>query len=118
HGYATRVGAIHQLTHPILLAANVVVVLAEPIREVAYDWSRSRLDTGVDGQTEWAAATWRGAQAMDACRAVALADELQAHLDRGDLISVGSVYLGPDGTWADVELATRIMLADVTQRLE
>src|SRR5215211_6412229 len=49
---------------------------------------------------------------------IGLADEVQAHLERGDLAGLGPIDLGPDGTFADAERAARIMLADVAHRLE
>jgi hypothetical protein len=49
---------------------------------------------------------------------IALADELHAHLERGELRGMGPIDLGHDGTWSNVERVARIMLADVTHRLE
>ena len=49
---------------------------------------------------------------------IALADEVQAHLKRGDLAGLGPVDLGPDGIVADAERAARIVLADVAHRSE
>jgi hypothetical protein len=49
---------------------------------------------------------------------IALADELHAHLERGDLAGLGAVDLGPSGTWADAELVARILLADAAHRLK
>jgi hypothetical protein len=49
---------------------------------------------------------------------IALADEVQAHLEWGDLVGLGPVYLGPDGIFADAERAARIVLADVAHRSE
>ena len=49
---------------------------------------------------------------------IVLADEVQAHLERGDLAGLGPVDFGPDGTWPDAEHAARIVLADVAHRLE
>jgi PAS domain-containing protein len=47
---------------------------------------------------------------------IALADEIQAHLERGALIGLAPVELGPDGIWDDAEAAARLVLADVEHR--
>ncbi len=44
---------------------------------------------------------------------LALADGVRARLARGDLRGAGPVDLGPDGVFADAELAARVLLADV-----
>jgi PAS domain S-box-containing protein len=46
----------------------------------------------------------------------ALADQLRAHLENGDLASLGAVELAPDGTRGDAETLARIVLADVAHR--
>lgn len=55
---------------------------------------------------------------MQTAEVIALADEVRAHLERGDLAGLGPVDLGPDGTFTDAERAARITLADVAHRLE
>src|SRR5687767_14393092 len=49
---------------------------------------------------------------------IALADELHAHLEHGDLAGLGPVDLAFDGTWPDPERAARIILADVAHCAE
>jgi PAS domain S-box-containing protein len=47
---------------------------------------------------------------------IALADQVRAHLERGDLAGLGPVELSPDGVLADADKAARIVLADVEHR--
>lgn len=47
---------------------------------------------------------------------VMLADQVHAHLERGDLTGLGPIALGDDGIHADAECAARIVLADVDHR--
>jgi hypothetical protein len=49
---------------------------------------------------------------------IALTDQLHAHLDRGDMTGIGPIDLGSDGIIADVEIAARLVLADVTHRAQ
>src|SRR4051794_10014122 len=49
---------------------------------------------------------------------IALADELHAHLEHGDLAGLGPVTLAFDGSWPDPERAARIVLADVAHCAE
>ncbi len=45
---------------------------------------------------------------------IAVADQVSAHLDQGDLAGLGPVDLGPSGgIHPDAELAARVVLADV-----
>lgn len=38
---------------------------------------------------------------------IALADEVEAHIERGDLAALAPIDLGPDGNWIDVQLSWR-----------
>jgi PAS domain S-box-containing protein len=49
---------------------------------------------------------------------IALADELHAHLQHGDVAGLGPVDLAFDGIWPDPERAARIVLADVAHCAE
>jgi hypothetical protein len=49
---------------------------------------------------------------------IALAADVQAHLERSDLAWQGPVDLGPDGVWDDAEHLARIVLADVAHCVE
>jgi hypothetical protein len=49
---------------------------------------------------------------------IALVDEVQAHLQRGDLVDLGEVDLGPAGVWPHAADLAMIVLAEVAHYLE